>query len=152
MQKVFEKIIEKLEEYMDKNLVEHDSEQLQHCKDMGDCGMRDCVLCIFDKAIEIVKQEAEKFGRDTNVGSNGWIPCSERLPEEYGDYLVAWKPLHMSAEDIIKKVGRAVPHFYEIVEYDPDDEALWIGSIEQAQGEYEIIAWQPLPQPFQKGE
>ena len=82
-----------------------------------------------------------------------WIPVSERLPEEYGDYLVAWKPLYMSAEDIIKKVGRAVPHFYEIVEYDPDDEALWIGSIEQAQGEYEIIAWQPLPQPYQpKGE
>lgn len=59
----------------------------------------------------------------------------------------------MSAEDIIKKVGRAVSHFYEIVEYDPDDEALWIGSIEQAQVEYEIIAWQPLPEPYQpKGE
>ena len=43
-------------------------------------------------------------------------------------------------------------HFYEIIEYDPDDEALWIGSIEQAQGEYEIIAWHPLPQPCQKGE
>lgn len=59
----------------------------------------------------------------------------------------------MSAEDIAKKVGREIPHFYEIVEYDPDDEALWIGSIEQAQGEYEIIAWQPLPEPYQpKGE
>lgn len=100
----------------------------------------------YQDAIEMVKQaEAECCG--------GWIPCSERLPEEYGDYLVAWKPLYMSAEDIIKKVGRAIPHFYEILEYDPDDEALWIGSIEQAQGEYEIIAWQPLPQPYQpKGE
>ena len=76
MQEVFEKIIEKLEEYMDKNLVEHDSEQSQHCKDVGDCGMRDCALCVFDKAIEIVKQEAEKY-------NNGWIPCSERFPEKY---------------------------------------------------------------------
>ena len=146
MQEVFEKIIEKLEEYRDKNLVEHDSEQSQHCKDVGDCGMRDCALCVFDKAIEIVKQTAAEHNND-------WISCSERLPDEYGDYLVAWKPLHMSAEDIIKKVGRAVPHFYEIVEYDPDDEALWIGSIEQAKGEYEIIAWHPLPAPYQpKGE
>lgn len=100
----------------------------------------------FEKAIEIVKQAAADY-------NNGWIPVSERLPEEYGDYLVAWRPLSMSDEDIMGKVGREVPHFYEIVEYDPDDEALWIGSIEQAQGEYEVIAWQPLPEPYQpKGE
>lgn len=80
--------------------------------------------------------------------SGGWIPCSERLPEEYGDYLVAWRPLYMTAEDIVKKVGREVPHFYEIVEYDPDDEALWIGGIEQAMGEYEITAWRELPEPY----
>lgn len=91
--------------------------------------------------------------KEIEENHNGWIPCSERLPEKYGDYLVAWKPLHMSAEDIAKKVGREIPHFYEIVEYDPDDEALWIGSIEQAQREYEIIAWRPLPEPYQpKGE
>ena len=143
MQEVFEKIIEKLRN----ELKLADEEKLR-------CARENPLQ--FDSAkgyangvansIEIVKQEAEQY-------NNGWIPCSERLPEEYGDYLVAWKPLYMSAEDIIKKVGRAVPHFYEIVEYDPDDEALWIGSIEQAQGEYEIIAWQPLPQPYQpKGD
>ena len=189
MQELFEKIIDKLEQYEYENLVEHDSEQSQHCKDAGDCKGMDCSLCVFNKAIEIVKQEAEKYneslmaelleakkncGEDSDCSdcifghtedrcylqelqigkyNNGWIPCSEQLPEEYGDYLVAWRPLSMSGEDIMKKVGREVPHFYEIVEYDPDDEALWIGSIEQAQGEYEIIAWQPLPQPYQpKGE
>ena len=97
------------------------------------------------------RRNREWFGAEDD--NNGWIPCSERMPEKYGDYLVAWKPLHMSAEDIAKKVGREIPHFYEIVEYDPDDEALWIGSIEQAQREYEIIAWRPLPEPYQpKGE
>ena len=131
MQEVFSKIIEELE--VERTTANNTFVKYKMNVDLGR-------VFGLEKAIEIVKQEAEKLGTDTNAGSNGWIPCSERLPEEYGDYLVAWKPLHMSAEDIIKKVGRAVPHFYEIVEYDPDDEALWIGSIEQAQGEYEIIA------------
>ena len=143
MQEVFSNIIEELE--IERTTANNTFMKYEMNVDLGR-------VFGLEKAIEIVKQEAEKFGTDTNVGSNGWIPVSERLPEEYGDYLVAWKPLHMSAEDIIKKVGRAVPHFYEIVEYDPDDEALWIGSIEQAQGEYEIIAWQPLPLPFRDKE
>ena len=57
MEKAFENIIEKLEEYKYENLVERNSEQIQHCKQAGNCGMRDCTLCIFDKAIEIVKQD-----------------------------------------------------------------------------------------------
>ena len=147
MQEVFEKIVEKLDE---SSVLRPNSKEFYNNPQNGE--YVDNVVLLRD-AIEIVKQEAEKFSTDTNVGSNGWIPCSERLPKEYGDYLVAWRPLSMSAEDIMKKVGREVPHFYEIVEYDPDDEALWIGSIEQAKGEYEIIAWQPLPQPYQpKGE
>ena len=131
MNSVFEKIIEKLEE----------KARFYNSASDVDQNIRYGVII----AKEIVQEEAAEY-------NNGWIPCSERLPKEYGDYLVAWRPLSMSAEDIMKKVGREVSHFYEIVEYDPDDEALWIGSIEQAQGEYEIIAWQPLPQPFQKGE
>lgn len=132
MNKVFNKILERLKEETDCPNCS------MYCADANMCGFEE----MKKKAMSIVKEVAEEY-------NGGWIPCSERLPEKYGDYLVAWKPLHMSAEDIIKKVGRAVPHFYEIVEYDPDDEALWIGSIEQAQGEYEIIAWQPLPEPYQ---
>ena len=129
MKEVFEKIIE---QFISIRRVVKNDEDLEWNRAVYKC-------------TEIVRQAAGC--------NNVWIPCSERLPKEYGDYLVAWKPLSMSADDIIKKVGRAVPHFYEIVEYDPDDEALWISSIEQAQGEYEIIAWQPLPQPYQpKGE
>ncbi len=82
--------------------------------------------------------------------SSGWISCKERLPEEYGCYLVAWRPVSLTAEDVAKNTG-TVSHYYEIAEYDPDDEALWIGGIEQCK-EYEIFAWQPLPEPFKGGE
>lgn len=128
MQEVFEKIIEGLEK-------------------IGNIQFSDFTkpLITVEDAVKIVNQVATEC-------NNGWIRCSEQLPEKYGDYLVAWKPLYMRAEDIAQKVGRAVPHYYEIVEYDPDDEALWIGGIEQAQGNYEIIAWQPLPDPYQQKE
>lgn len=79
-----------------------------------------------------------------------WIPVSERLPEKYGSYLVAWKPCNMSEEYVVKRSG--APHFYEILEYDPDDESGWIESIEQATGEYEILAWMPLPEPYRESE
>lgn len=81
---------------------------------------------------------------------NTWIPVSERLPKKYGTYLVAWKPCGMSEGDIIKKCGK--PHYYEMLEYDPDDEALWIETIEQAEGEYVILAWMPLPKPYRESE
>ena len=67
MNKAFEKIIEKLEEEKVKGI--YDSSSIIGEKN------------VWDKAIEIVKQEAEKFGTDTNVGSNGWISVEEELPK-----------------------------------------------------------------------
>ena len=56
MKSVFDKIIEKLEEKQDIFLYED--------SDYGEGKYN-----AFDEAIEIVKQEAEKY-------NNGWIPCS----------------------------------------------------------------------------
>ena len=138
MNEAFEKILEKLEEYEYENLVEHDSETANHCKQ--DCNdVNDCTLCVWDKAIEIVKQEAEKFGTDINVVSNGWIPCSERLPEIDGNtsdtvlvcgsngflYMAFW------CDDLqwrFCECGMA------------KEPVLWT----------EIVAWQPLPEPFKE--
>ena len=137
MKKSIEKIIEKLEEYRDENLVEHDSEMANHCKQ--DCNdINDCTLCVWDKAIEIVKQEAEKFVPDTNVGNNGWIPCSEKLPELRQDVLVT-----------VKYTGFMGMHGYWIQTGHMEAENDWWGNC--AGGE--VIAWQPLPRPYQtKGE
>ena len=134
MQEVFKRIIEKLEEYRDENLVEHDSEMANHCKQ--DCNdVSDCTLCVWDKAIEIVKQEAEKFVPDTNVGNNGWIPCSEKLPELRQDVLVT-----------VKYTGFMGMHGYWIKTGHMEAENDWWGDC--AGGE--VIAWQPLPKPFKE--
>ena len=117
-------VLEKLEEYRDRNLVEHDSEQSQHCKDVGDCGMRDCALCVFDKAIEIVKQEAEKY-------NNGWIPCSERMPDSSCDVII-------TTHSLVNGVGS----------YFGEDSG-WIQWYSGGGIAVDVVAWQPLPDPYQ---
>ena len=114
------------------------------CNANGDevCGedWKECVNGVADFIRKAVLEENE-----IEIYENGWIACKEGLPEEYGSYLVAWKYLDMTKDQMIKMWGYVVPHFCEIMEYDPDDDKKWIGDIKQAHGEYEIIAWQPLP-------
>ena len=127
MQSVFEKIIEKLEE-----------ECFLTTNDDGETNELSIKVVDLNDAIEIVKQEAEKFGRDTNVGSNGWIPCSEKLPEVRQDVLVT-----------VKYTGFMGMHGYWIKTGHMEAENDWWGDC--AGGE--VIAWQPLPQSCHpKGE
>lgn len=68
----------------------------------------------------------EALGNDTNVGSK-WIPCSERLPKD-------------NQEVLIFADGNIEIDTY----YDGEFEACcFYGN--------EVIAWQPLPEPY-KGE
>lgn len=66
-----------------------------------------------------------------------WISVEERLPEEYGEYMILWKP---------KQPG-VIPKWkllYEIVEYEDGE---WIGEIPQSEpfGGYEVFYWRELP-------
>ncbi len=78
-----------------------------------------------------------QIGYEDGKNSNNWIPCSESLPEEHGEYLVWWTDL----------TGNK---YYEITEYLPGEG--WIGTIPQAFGEYKVIAWMPLPEPCKESE
>lgn len=75
---------------------------------------------------------------------SNWIPTSEMLPERYDSYLVMWRRRDEYSDRL----------FYEIIEYYPADdegEGEW-EQIEQAGKDgAEIIAWQPLPEPYMKG-
>ena len=150
MNEAFEKILERLEEYEYEHLVGHDSEMANHCKQ--DCNdVNDCTLCVWDKAIEIVKQEAEKFGTDINVVSNGWIPCSERLPEESGYYLVTYHDwsdgnfLPKYDDTYVRRLHYQISEHFVGWNYpkNVDDRA-------ENDCHKEVIAWQPLPEPYKE--
>ena len=77
MQEVFEKIIERLEDDKSNVPVNRLLDDIikDKPKELGQ-------LMAYNKAIEIVKQEAEKY-------DNGWIPCSSGvMPRANGWYLV----------------------------------------------------------------
>lgn len=66
---------------------------------------------------------------DTTNDFAKWIPCSERLPDEVGTYIV-------TDED------------GDVYEYDYCDLTVHVGR--WSFGRRKIIAWMPLPEPFKK--
>lgn len=86
----------------------------------------------FEKAIEIVKQTAEKY-------NNGWIPCSERLPEEHKLYDITFK----NSAGIHSDSAIYNPYLKRWL-WDADETELV---------ENEIFAWAEKREPYQpKGE
>lgn len=64
-----------------------------------------------------------------------WIPCSERLPEESGDYLVTTKWKGSYSGDVYIETNMAV-YRKKSKEWDCVD----------------VIAWAPIPQPYAESE
>ena len=83
------------------------------------------------KSTEIVQEVAEEY-------NGGWIACSEKLPE-----------LRQSVLVTVKYTGFMGMHGYWIKTGHMEAENDWWGDC--AGGD--VIAWQPLPEPYQpKGE
>lgn len=71
--------------------------------------------------------------------NNGWIPCSERLPEEvYKYYLVTYREC----------VGGETLDYVKIdyLSILPNNMKSW--EIEEAKTNIRVLAWQPLPEPY----
>lgn len=69
---VFEKIVEKLEALK----IDSANDDCPKVPNSEDCETEPCCAsCFLTKAISIVQEVAEEY-------NNGWIACSERLPEE----------------------------------------------------------------------
>ena len=127
MQEVFSKIIEELEEKRRRyflTIANTGDEKL-------DCAY-EYVGDALDKAIEIVKQEAKQY-------NNGWIPCSERMPEEHKLYDITFK----NSAGIHSDSAIYNPYLKRWL-WDADETELV---------ENEILAWAEKREPYQtKGE
>jgi len=110
---VFEKIVEKLES-------EHERCINQYGVVGGNLSATEVKRCM-----EIVNQVAEEY-------NNGWIACSERLPEESLNSVLGFDEYRERCCFVQYYGGR------------------WIlgNDIESVK----IIAWQPLPEPFKSEE
>ena len=76
----------------------------------------------------------------------GWIPVSERLPEEYGEYLITW-----TSDEIMEQfVGMAI---YEIKSYFSREnfrgDVRWLFEEQKTYKNVEVLAWMPLPEPYE---
>ena len=110
MNKAFEKIIKRVQEIADCNGIAY--------IDTADI-------------IEIVQEVAEEY-------NGGWIPCSERLPEEAFGCLVTVMDCEPSTQTDFENI---LPYF---VGYDGDS---W-NDEDGNEIPFEVIAWQPLPEPY----
>ena len=95
-----------------------------------------------NRAYQIVQEVAEEFATDTNVGTDGWIPCSERLPEEPFGCLVTVIDCEPVTQTDFENI---LPYF---VGYDGES---W-NDEDGNEIPFEVIAWQRLPLPFKDKE
>ena len=126
MQEVFENIIERLraEKDIDRSRV-YSPEQC------------DAIRYSFGAAIDAVKVVAEQY-------NNGWIPVSERLPEKNKPVL-CWVRSTTIASGETFIIGSCDRGFWFLQTYE-------IGHHHFPVKDYEVLAWQPLPEPYQEGE
>ena len=77
--------------------------------------------------------------------NDGWIPVEERLPEEYGEYLVTIVPLagYLWAKRIIANFSDLMGIVKKPIFYTGE-----VGKIDFEDITDMVIAWRPLPEPY----
>ena len=136
MNKAFEKILERLEVLIEKSYYE--ATEGSH-----NAGIRNSA---YHKVNKIVQEVAEEY-------NGGWIPCSERLPEERDWYLAVFEEVDTGF------IG--IPYIADYLmgshtKFTTEDG--WIihncSDREDESAEYyknlRCVAWQPLPEPFKE--
>lgn len=104
------------------------------CVALSDLEVCDIENVTYERAIEIVKQEAEQY-------NNGWIPVEEELPETDKYILLSFSNFSIPC------VGR--------YEEDENGGTFYVGDDDESCVSQDMFvnAWQPLPHPYQpKGE
>ena len=137
MNKVFEKILERLEELHERYVNQY-----------GVVGGNPMAFAV-KECKDIVHEVAEEFATDTNVGTNGWIPCSERLPEDGGYYLVTYH--EWSKGNFLPKYNDTYVrrmHYQKSERFTGWNYPVCVDDRAENDTNREVIAWQPLPEVY----
>lgn len=135
MNKAFEKILDRLEEL-------HERYVNQYGVVGGNpmaFSVKECML--------IVQEVAEEY-------NGGWIPCSERLPEEHDSMFAKLKGTDKWSKSMFEKISDEVNATVEF-----EDGTRKTMTLHTNDGKwntnnrivkFNVIAWQPLPEPFKE--
>ena len=99
-----------------------------------DCISRQAAIETVRKAKD--KSEAHRMLIQLPPAQPGWIPCSERLPERYDNYII-------TTEDGMVVFGVYDPREEQWCRYD-SIKSLWLYG-------RKVVAWMPLPTPYREG-
>ncbi len=101
-----------------------------------------CEYCVSRQAVlDLVNSDWEYEGLEVPINclpsvtpTTNWIPVSERLPEQAGEYFVTYRPYHWG-ETFREHIRVGVDSFR--------------GKTTWAKNKYQkVIAWMPLPKPY----
>ena len=143
MNKAFEKILEKLEEERELSYADF-SRYVEEVSPCLDAEYDDFFHIGLERASRLVKEVAEEY-------NDGWIPCNERLPEESGYYLVTYHDwsdgnfLPKYDDTYVRRLHYQISEHFVGWNYpkNVDDRA-------ENDCHKEVIAWQPLPEPYKE--
>ena len=100
-----------------------------------ECENDDCTVCVCERVIDIIRSHMDEAKND------GWIPCSERLPNEI-EFQEAYCRNQYAAEFLVTIKGATRPTTLYFKNNSWFDEQ---------RNYYKVVAWQPLPASY-KGE
>ena len=124
----------------------NESQYTQHVESVGDyIESKRCPLCGIVPTEELYKA-MEKLEEEPETK---WIPCSERLPEEDGMYLVSVNPYYVPPKDYTTDAlyfHKGVWKYMDILKV---HHAI-VPELVLREFEWPIIAWMPLPEPYQE--
>ena len=139
MNKAFEKILERLDELIEKSYY-------SATEGNRNAGIKNSA---YHKVKKIVQEVAEEY-------NNGWIACSGRLPEEYDSIFAKlkgtdkWKDaMFEKTSDVVNVTvvdgyGNRITTIAHLVD------GKWNCDLLRINKSYQIIAWQPLPEPYKE--
>lgn len=91
------------------------------------------LIGLFDVLLILGSAELERRRNAESIRTQGWIPCSERLPARQGYYICACK----DGSRVLKTTTIKWSNGWQL----SGTRAYW-----------KVIAWMPLPEPYRESE